>query len=165
MASHFLDLYAGTGTVGLEAISRGAGFVVFVEKGREGLRLIEGNIKIMRAEDKTMVAPGDVLGGALSLLRARLDPDFLFDLVFLSPPYLAEDRRGAILVMSVPTLERLVGARLLASGAWVVIQHHQKEPMALYPLGFHLIKKVKFGESFLTYLRWEGREGEGQRGQ
>lgn len=155
MACHFLDLYAGTGIVGLEAISRGANFVAFVEQSREGLRLIESNVKILSAADKTSVMSGDVLGGALNLLRARLAPDFLFDLVFLSPPYLGEDRRGAVLVMSIPTLERLKEANLLSSGAWVIIQHHQKEPMAFYPIGFHLIKKVKFGESFLTYLKWE----------
>ncbi|MBI2070769.1 MAG: 16S rRNA (guanine(966)-N(2))-methyltransferase RsmD [Elusimicrobia bacterium] len=155
MGSNFLDLYAGSGIVGLEALSRGAQFVVFVEKGREGLRLIEQNIDKLGAKQKSLILQGDILGGSLLFLRSKLEPDFLFDLVFCAPPYLGEDRRGQVLVMTVPTIEKIGSARLLAPGAWVVCQHHQKEPMAAWPGGFHEIKKAKFGESMLTYLKFE----------
>ncbi|MBI4063561.1 MAG: RsmD family RNA methyltransferase [Elusimicrobia bacterium] len=167
MASNFLDLYAGTGIVGFEALSRGAQLVVFVDKGRESLKLIEANITLMKCQDKAIVHSGDVLGGALMLLKARLEGldsrfrgndgsgGILFDLVFVAPPYLGEDRRGSVLIMSVPTLQKLKDSRLLAPGAWVVVQHHQKEPWSSLPDGFKIYKKAKFGESLLTYLEWE----------
>lgn len=155
--SHFLDLYAGTGIVGLEALSRGAQHVAFVEKGWEGIKLIKANIEIMKVQDKASVLQGDILGGALMRLKMTLASDFLFDIVFSAPPYLDKDRRGAVLIMSVPTLERLVESQLLADGAWVVLQHHKKEPTGPWPKEFQIFKESRFGESVLTYLEYKGQ--------
>jgi len=153
MGSHFLDLYAGAGTVGLEAASRGASFVVFVENGREGLKLIAANVEKLGFKEKTLIYKADVLGNALLMLPARLPAEFLFDLVFVAPPYMGEDRRGEVLVMSVPTLERLAESKLLAPDAWVILQHHKKESWGVVPKQFQVFKQAQFGESMLTYLK------------
>ncbi|MBI4369776.1 MAG: RsmD family RNA methyltransferase [Elusimicrobia bacterium] len=158
--SYFLDLYAGTGMVGIEAISRGAQMAAFVDKGREALKLIERNLKTLAITDKSVIMEGDIMGGALVLLRLKLSPEVLFDLVFCAPPYLGRDRRGDVLVMSVPTLHKLAASRLLAKDAWVILQHHQKEPMEGMPAAFETIKSVKFGESILRYLQWRGTRGQ-----
>lgn len=155
MGAHFLDLYAGAGIVGLEALSRGAQHVAFVDKGWEGIKLINANIEILKAREKATVLQGDILGGALIRLKTMLVPDLLFDIVFSAPPYLDKDRRGQILIMSAPTLERLAESELLADGAWVVLQHHKKEPLGSWPKGFQIFKESWFGESVLTYLEYK----------
>lgn len=154
-SSHFLDLYAGTGIVGLEALSRGAQFVVFVEQSKEGLKLIGRNLQKLHCSHRAWVVAGDVLGGSLTLARLKLPKNEFFDLVFAAPPYLGKDRRGDILVMSIPTLDNLAKSNVLAHGAWVIIQHHKKEPWGALPQNFEIIKQNRFGESLLTYLRFK----------
>ncbi|WP_108836628.1 16S rRNA (guanine(966)-N(2))-methyltransferase RsmD [Tateyamaria sp. Alg231-49] len=78
--AHVLDLFAGTGALGLEALSRGAAAAVFVENGRVGQRLITDNIAKLKAQDETQVMRGD----ATRLAAWNGAP---FDLVFLDPPY------------------------------------------------------------------------------
>lgn len=75
-----LDLFAGTGALGLEALSRGAGHVTFVENGRAGQKLIAQNIKKLRVEETAQVLRHD----ATALGSCTATP---FDLVFLDPPY------------------------------------------------------------------------------
>ncbi|MBY5935396.1 16S rRNA (guanine(966)-N(2))-methyltransferase RsmD [Tateyamaria omphalii] len=78
--AHVLDLFAGTGALGLEALSRGAARAVFVENGRVGQKLIAENIKKLRAEDRTKLLRSDAT-------RAFAWDGPKFDLVFLDPPY------------------------------------------------------------------------------
>lgn len=75
-----LDLFAGTGALGLEALSRGAAHVTFVDDGRKALGLVKENIALCRSEDKTRIFRSDV---------RRLGPnkDAPFNLIFLDPPY------------------------------------------------------------------------------
>ncbi len=77
--SHFLDLFAGTGQVGIEALSRGADQAVFVERARPALRTIEGNLEHTRLRDGAHIVGADVFQ---FLLR---DPD-PFDFVYVAPP-------------------------------------------------------------------------------
>lgn len=78
-----LDLFAGTGALGIEAIARGARGAVFVEKDRRALAAIRSNLKACRFEERAKVVPGDVL----KLLRqpVRLDPPF--GIILADPPY------------------------------------------------------------------------------
>ncbi len=83
------DFFAGTGTVGLEAISRGAVECVFVEKRREVARVLEANIEMLGAGDRAEVVVGDALGiGAIS----RVAPGT--HLVFMDPPYAMMEEAG-----------------------------------------------------------------------
>jgi len=148
----FLDLYAGSGIVGLEALSRGADLAVFVERSREGLRLLEENIRALGAEGKAEVVAGDVVGGVLFSLKNRLPKDTVFEIVFSAPPYLGADRRGEILRMSVPTAAAVVSAGLAAPGGLIVLQHHKKEPLEGLPESLRVWKEAAFGETVLTYL-------------
>lgn len=88
-----LDLFAGTGALGLEALSRGAEHVSFVENGRKSLSLIRENITLCRAEDATKVITRDVR-------RIGDNPGAPYDLIFLDPPYgkgMGEQALGAAL--------------------------------------------------------------------
>ena len=140
-----LDLFAGTGAVGIEALSRGAARGVFVERDREALRALRANLAALRvSRERARVVAGDALA-ALSNLAATETP---FDLVFLDPPY-----EGALVHRALAALAR--GA-LLCPGGRVVVQHFAKTPV---PTVTGLVidgEARRFGETTLTFFRAEG---------
>ena len=131
-----LDSYAGTGAVGIEALSRGATEVVFVERDRRAVALIEANLAACGIERGYTIHCGDVA----SVLR-RLPQDATFDLVFLDPPYEAD---------SVTQALEAVAARLAEAGVAVLERATRLEPHL--PSGFERIRDVTAGDSTLTFL-------------
>lgn len=132
-----LDLFAGTGALGLEALSRGADHAVFVESGRVGQRLIAANIAKLNAGACARLLTAD----ATKLRQASGDP---FDLVFLDPPY-GKD----------------LGQRALAAayaGGWIaddaLIVWEESAEMAAPP-GFNREETRRSGDTFLTILSKE----------
>lgn len=117
------DLFAGTGTVGLEAISRGAAECVFVEKRREVARVLEANIEMLGAGSRAQVVTGDALGvGAIS----RVAPGT--HLIFMDPPYVmmeeGSQRRRALHAAS-KLVERLdESGYLLLRTPWPLRERH-----------------------------------------
>lgn len=129
-----LDLFAGTGALGLEALSRGAREVVFVENGRVGQKLITENIKKLRAEGETTLMRSD----ATTLGDWIAAP---FDLVFLDPPY----GKG----MGQVALAKALAGGWLAKDAMIVWE----ESAAMDPPdGFTRIDKRKYGDTWITLL-------------
>ena len=115
--ARFLDLYAGSGAVGLEALSRGAGHVDFVERAEPALRALRANLA------RLGVAAGFRIHGAgVGAVLRKMKPGAAFDVVFLDPPYDAAQEYAA-------TLGLLGGAAagLLAEGAAVIAEHRRKE--------------------------------------
>ncbi|MFG0330126.1 MAG: 16S rRNA (guanine(966)-N(2))-methyltransferase RsmD [Phycisphaerales bacterium] len=115
--AHVVDLFSGTGSVGLEALSRGAARVLFVEKSRPASNLLKRNIESLGAGDECAVYVGDALGPAW-LARAPRP----IDLVFCDPPYeLMTNPRTAKLVLE--TLGRLAAAdEVLREDAMLVLR-------------------------------------------
>ncbi|MFC1522072.1 16S rRNA (guanine(966)-N(2))-methyltransferase RsmD [Elusimicrobiota bacterium] len=155
-ASHFLDLYAGTGSVGLEAISRGATKAVFIERGRAAIKILKQNISRLGFDSKSLLIEGDVLGSGMFIAKSKLEPGFCFDIVFSAPPYTEKERRVGILEMTNKTVELLVESNMLAPGAWVVLQHHKKEAITTWPECLRVRKDTFFGDNVLTYLEYKG---------
>jgi 16S rRNA (guanine(966)-N(2))-methyltransferase RsmD len=114
----FLDLYAGSGAVGIEALSRSAQHVVFVERAPAALKVLRANLAKLDLKKGFDVQPGSVG----SYLRRGAGQDRGFDVVFLDPPYDAEDEYADALEML--GRER---AGLLAPGAVVIAEHRRKE--------------------------------------
>jgi len=139
--ARFLDLFAGAGGVGLEALSRGAGRAVFVESDAAAFEALRRNIAALRLQAQTRIVRGDAVR-ALGMLAAQEER---FDLVFLDPPY------GAGLVEK--TLARLGEGPLTAPAAIVVAQHFTKQPPpdAVGILG--AFRARRFGETTLTFFR------------
>lgn len=79
----FVDAYAGTGAVGLEALSRGAARAIFLEQSRAAVRVIEENIAALEVKNRTRIVSGTATAGLRRLAREGLRPGF----VFLDPPY------------------------------------------------------------------------------
>ena len=127
-----LDLFAGTGALGFEALSRGASAAVFVEKGRIGQRLIADNIAKLGAEDQAQLMRNDAT-------RLGAWPHQRFDLVFLDPPYgkgLGERALDAV-------------RNWLTPGALIVWE--ENAPMTA-PEGFTPVEHRKFGTSHITLM-------------
>lgn len=132
-----LDLYAGSGAVGIEALSRGASHVTFVEKGRAALVSITENLQRTGLADGATVRGEDVS----RFLVAAAAQSERFELVVLDPPY----QERAIL----PPLEGVVP--LLVPSATVVVKHFWRTPVPV-PDGLQTWRDRRFGETTLTFL-------------
>ena len=134
----FLDLYAGSGAVGLEAWSRGAGIVTFVEHDKRTAAVIERNAADLGFAKANVVA-GSV---ASALTRAPAAP---YDVVYVDPPYpLGEDELGK-------TLATLVAQDWLVPGAMVVVERSSRSPEPAWPAGLTAERSKKYGETTLWY--------------
>jgi 16S rRNA (guanine(966)-N(2))-methyltransferase RsmD len=115
----FLDLYAGSGAVGIEALSRGAATVEFVERAPAALAVLRGNLAKLG-----LTAGFRIHGGSVGTVLRRMKPGAgsNFDIVFLDPPYDAAEEYAA-------TLNLLGGSQsgLLAPGALIIAEHRKKE--------------------------------------
>jgi 16S rRNA (guanine(966)-N(2))-methyltransferase RsmD len=133
----FLDAFAGTGAVGVEALSRGAARVVFLERDRRMLRLIARNLQLGDWRGTFELIPGDVQA-SMAMLTGRGET---FAIVFLDPPY--QDPPEAALLG--------IAGRLLRSGGLVVVEHLAARPIpppgeaALVP-----VRTYRYGDTALS---------------
>jgi len=135
-----LDLFAGTGNLGIEALSRGAAKVVFVEKGRQALRIIERNLLETGMAVRSEVLPKDVTR-AIGILAQRNES---FDLILMDPPY----REGWIM----KALERFRRTPVHHEGSLLVIEHDRREPLPDVVEGWEVIKQRKLGDTLVSFL-------------
>jgi 16S rRNA (guanine966-N2)-methyltransferase len=134
----FLDLYAGSGAVGLEAWSRGAGIVTLVEQDRRTASLIAGNARTL-GFGKANIVPGSVAG------VLRRPPSAPYDVAFLDPPYAVDDDTVA------RSLRDLVDHGWLVPGAMVVVERSSRSPEPAWPDGFTDVRHKRYGETTLWY--------------
>lgn len=133
----FLDLFAGAGGIGIEALSRGAGRVVFVDDSRRSLEVIRENIEQTGLGDRAEV----VASRAEAYLRRTKER---FDLLFLDPPY-AEELK--------PLLELISGAGVLKPEAIVLAEHFRKQPSPEKAGALTLYREAKYGDTILAFYR------------
>jgi 16S rRNA (guanine966-N2)-methyltransferase len=131
-----LDGYAGTGAIGIEAISRGAAHVVFVEQNRRAAALIEQNLAVCGVRQGYTIQCGEIV----SALR-RMPPDERFDLILLDPPYDADRVADALAAAA---------ARLADGGVLVLERATRRAPEVPEPLT--RVRDVKSGDSTLTFM-------------
>ena len=137
-----LDAFAGTGALGLEALSRGAAFVTFMENQAAALAACRNNIALLEETARAQALRCDVL-------RPPPAPAPC-DLVLMDPPY----NQG----LAAPALAALEAAGWLAPGALGVIELMAAEPFAL-PEGFEALDERKYGKARLVFLRAPECEG------
>ncbi len=145
---HFLDLFAGTGAVGLEALSRGAGQVVFVDKDPVCVKVVESNLERFKWTAKGKVFRGDVLGN-LSWIPFRSGVSE-FDIVFLGPPYRTD--KNVPLAYSKPVLQGIDQAGFLSKEGMVICQHHKKEDIGSIE-GLKRFRLETYGDTTISFLR------------
>lgn len=137
------DLFAGTGAFGLEALSRGAHSAVFVESDPRAIEVIRKNIAACRVEDQSTILRRDILRGDLGSLMAH---GFVFDLVFMDPPY----RQNAL----APALQNLANSRVLARGATVIIEHAAADRLPEDMEGFEVSDRRRYGKTLVSFLSY-----------
>lgn len=135
-----LDLFAGSGALGIEALSRGAARAVFVDCSRAATAAIRRNLAALKLGDCALVIGGEV-DRAIEALARRGER---FELVLMDPPY----RAGAC----KRVLERLIGLDLLAAGAHVAVEMSRREPPPLQP-GLARISVATLGDHTIALYR------------
>ncbi len=141
--SRFVDLYAGTGAVGIEALSRGAAHVWFAESALPALRTLRANLQTLGIQQA--YALEDRGAGSLLERLARL-PDPM-DIIYLDPPYEAEKEYETTLSF----LGGKQGARIVAPGTQVIAEHSSKSPLAARYGTLTLTRTLKQGDATLSF--------------
>jgi 16S rRNA (guanine966-N2)-methyltransferase len=147
--SVFLDLFAGSGAIGIEAISEGAKFSVFVEKNPVALRVIRQNIKMLGIENQTLVIKQDVLNFIKSPFSFESFKE-KFDFVFLDPPYASK--------LAGQTMQTLVNFPFLKSDSIIIAEHAEEEILPDDLKGVNSFKRFrekKYGNIVVSYYSIE----------
>jgi 16S rRNA (guanine966-N2)-methyltransferase len=146
VGSCFLDVFAGTGAVGIEALSRSAAHVTFLENHAPAAKLIRQNLDSLKITSGYTILAADALT-ALQKLAARHTPSTPpFDFVFVDPPYAAH-------VDYARTLEFLASANFLVPDALIIFEHHHKFQL---PEQFDHLRRtrvLKQGDASLSFYR------------
>ena len=140
--ANFLDLYAGSGQIGIEALSRGAEFVAFVEKSDEAVKCIKANVDKTKFADKSMILKLEVLSGirTLELEKKR------FDIVFLDPPYNQGLEQGI--------LTALVGSAILNDEVIIIVEASKNTDFSFVDyLGLKIVKDKIYKNNRHLFLR------------
>ena len=149
----FLDLYAGSGAVGMEALSRGAAYAAFVELNAVAISCIRTNLRTFGWEDKAQVWQANVR----MAMRKFIENEERFDIVFADPPFtdLAEMNDFCTRMDKAPELLHNVGGQ--ARGLFI-LQHHRKFQPKI-ELNFELARQKGAGESVITFFHPRQQKG------
>jgi len=135
----FLDVFAGSGAVGIEAISRGALQVTFVESDRRACRLIEQNLELCKAQAGSRLLPLD----AFRALRQLAREGRTFDIVFLDPPYDWQPYEDLLALV--------FGGGLVHANSIVVVEHRRGARLPETGAGFIFQRVVRQGDQRLSF--------------
>lgn len=138
--SRFLDIFAGTGNVGIEALSRGARRAVFVEQDRRAAEAIKKNLDLTGFTGHAMILKQDAITAVNSLAATRE----LFDLIFLDPPYCCGYEANVI-----SGLSRL---ELLAPGGLIVAESSKREELPSTIGKLIMFRREKYGDTILSFF-------------
>ena len=140
--SRFLDLCAGSGAVGIEALSRGAESVTFVDRSPRACSIIDANLRALRLEGEEKERATLMRSEATAAIKRLADEADHFDLVFFDPPYAS--------ALYDQVIKQLGSGRILSPGGIVVVEHRVKSPLDERYGRLTLIRQVKQGESALS---------------
>ncbi|MDR1123619.1 MAG: 16S rRNA (guanine(966)-N(2))-methyltransferase RsmD [Elusimicrobiota bacterium] len=145
-----LDLFAGTGNVSLEALSRGAMKTVMVDKEPACLKAMARNLEHLGFKARAKVLKGDILKGTQWL--AAYGEDGVYDIIFMGPPY--RDINNKLLNFTGPVLASVAAAGLLAHGGVIIAQHHQSETFEV-PRGLEALREEKYGDTLIHFFGYK----------
>lgn len=137
--SSCLDLFAGSGALGIEALSRGVGHVTFVERDRGALAVLRANLESLGLGDRSIVLPGD----SFHLTMRGAIPGAPFALLFLDPPYRINESEVS------QAVERVASVGSLAEGALVVWEHGSSADVE-WPAGFEDLGRRRYGDTTVS---------------
>ncbi len=138
VGSNFLDGFCGTGAVGIEAISRGANYVVFIDNSETAIKLVKENINICEIKGGYEIIHNDFNRGVIQLAKKNS----IFDIVFIDPPY-------ELLNFSDP-LKVVWKRKILKKDGIAIVQHSSRIDYS--PKYFQLIKKRLYGDTAFSFF-------------
>lgn len=144
-----LDLYAGCGTLGMEALSRGAARAVFVDSSAESVKIIKRNLETLGFEDRAKV----MRSGAIRAIKNVAESAEKFDIIFLDPPYFSGEADKALKALA----ELPVGAE----EAFVVLEHTSKIEPRLPEEKLELLTKRRYGDTAITICKIKSERSTG----
>ena len=143
---YFLDLFAGSGQIGLEAASRGARYVVFAEHAKKAADCIRSNIQSTKSEKECLLLQMD----AVSALRS-LEGRYQFNVVFLDPPYKSQ--------LEKPVFEYLKTSSLLAENALIIVETARDTDFSyLGEAGFAVVREKNYKTNAHIFIQREGKD-------
>lgn len=131
-----LDLFAGSGSLGLEAISRGASKVTFVEKSKKSIGVLEANIATIHCEERCTIYPADVFWFLNNIHRS-------YDLIFVDPPYRLET------IGALPSA--IYSSDVVKHGTYVVMEYSRESAIDVFESQYEILKKT-FGQTIALIL-------------
>src|SRR5277367_69617 len=143
--THFVDLFAGSGAVGIEALSRGARDVLFVENHPPAAKLIQQNLHSLNIRKGATVLTMDATR-ALEKIQQRPDRDFSYDYIFLDPPYAAAVEYQRV-------MDFLSTAKFVSQNSIIIAEHRSKFAL---PEKFSTLERVRIlkqGDAALSFYR------------
>ncbi len=143
VGANVLDLFAGSGALGIEAVSRGARSAVFVDRNRNAINVLRKNLERCNIDANATVIQWDIQKN-LHCLKAIPDP---FDLIFMDPPY------GQKLVQN--TLGHLIHIDCLRDGATIVAEHEPGAKILLSSASLTLSDTRRYGSNQLSFFRYQ----------
>jgi len=152
--ARFLDLFAGSGNVGIEALSRGAVRAVFVEQNPRALQVLRENLETVGFQEQAQVLGQDVIRALDFLGKKQAE----FDLIYVDPPYLKGFEQGV--------LEKVSQYGLMADGGILVIESSKRDLLPSEAGRLELYRTQDYGDTSLSYYRFkthiDSREGANQ---
>lgn len=137
VGSVFLDGFAGTGSVGIEALSRGASSVCFVDELPASVKVLKENLARCGAEDKSTIIPKEFNRAVIQLSREKAE----FDIIFLDPPYRLLDERDPLKV--------IMKRDILGEEGTIILRRHFKTP---YEARFFILdRQIRIGDDALSF--------------
>lgn len=133
-----LDLFAGSGALGIECLSRGAERAVFVDRGRGSLEAVRDNVNRAGFADQAELVRGDALAAVRSLGEAGRT----FDIVFADPPYEAG--------MAARVVAAVAGADIVRPGGWLVVEHSVREEIPAAVENLRAVRTRVYGDTVVT---------------
>ncbi|HKL11784.1 MAG TPA: 16S rRNA (guanine(966)-N(2))-methyltransferase RsmD [Clostridia bacterium] len=141
--SRFLDLFAGTGGIGIEALSRNAEEVVFVDFNSNALKILKSNLEKINLNSNFEIFNNDAFQ-AIDILSSR---GKIFDIIFLDPPYEMKD--------TLELIETIFDREIIANYGKIIVEHDKRNEMLEKIRGFHKSKQKKYGNTMLTIYGME----------
>lgn len=141
--ARLLDLFAGTGQIGLEALSRGAAEAVMVENDRQAMKAIAANIAKTHLSEGARMLSLD----AAKAVRLLADEGRTFNLVFLDPPY-------AVASASLLKIAPILTAGLLTDDGLVILEHASDSPAPKNVTNLQLTRSCKYGAAMLSFYKY-----------
>lgn len=141
--SKVLDLFSGTGNLGIEAVSRGASYAYLIEKNRKRYNIIKENIDKTKLNDKIEI----IIKDANFALKRFAESNNKFDIIFMDPPYLKN--------YIIPCLEIIVEGDLLHDDGIIIVEHDIKDKIPDQINNLVRFREKKYGSTMISFYRKE----------